>query len=163
MAIDTALKMQPDGFDALMKMLEELGCRIKHGAHISIRPPEEKRFIRLDSLGAEYTEASLRKVLDGHHVHIPKIPQADYARAQVGCLIDIEQKLREGKGRGYAVWAELTNIDTKAQSVIFLKENHIESYAELEAQIESLRSKRNSINASIREKQNRMKEINRQR
>ena len=163
MAIDTALKMQPDGFDALMQMLEELGCRIKHSAHISIRPPEGKRFIRLDSLGAEYTEASLRKVLDGHHVHIPKIPQADYTRAQVGCLIDIEQKLREGKGRGYAVWAELTNIDTKAQSVIFLKENHIESYEELEARIESLRSKRNSVNASIRKKQNRMKEINRQR
>lgn len=51
MAIDAALRLQPDGFDALMQLLEEIGCRIKRGAHISILPPDGKRYIRLDSLG----------------------------------------------------------------------------------------------------------------
>ena len=78
-------------------------------------------------------------------------------------LIDIESKLREGKGRGFVVWAERNNIDAKAQSVIYLKENHIHSYAELKERIQTLRSARNAINASLREKQNRMKEINQQR
>lgn len=50
MAIDAALRLQPDGFDALMQLLEEIGCRIKRGAHISILPPDGKRYIRLDSL-----------------------------------------------------------------------------------------------------------------
>ena len=163
MAIDAALRLQPDGFDALMQLLEEIGCRIKRGAHISILPPDGKRYIRLDSLGTEYTEASLRRTLDGEHIHVPRAPRADYTDSQVKRLIDIESKLREGKGRGFVVWAERNNIDAKAQSVIYLKENHIHSYTELEERIHTLRSARNSINASIREKQNRMKEINQQR
>ena len=163
MIIDAALRLQPDGFDALMQLMEEAGCLIKQGAHISIRPPEGKRYIRLDSLGAEYSEASLRQSLDGKHIHIPKVPRRDYTPSQVKRLIDIEAKLRTGKGNGYMVWAERNNIDAKAQSIIYLKEHQISSLDELEAQIMVLRSERNALHASIREKQNRMKEINQQR
>ena len=76
--IDAALRLQPDGFDALMQLMEEAGCWIKRGAHVSIKPSGGERYIRLDSLGAEYSEAKLRKVLDGHHIHIPKIPRSEY-------------------------------------------------------------------------------------
>lgn len=143
-----------------MQLLEDVGCLIKRGAHISIKPPEGKKFIRLDSLGKEYSESALRKTLDGDHIHIPKVPRFDYTQSQVKCLIDIESKLRQGKGRGYAVWAERNNINAKAQSIIYLKENHISSFTELEEQIQELRSARNTLNASLREKKNRMKEIN---
>ena len=163
MIIDAALRLQPDGFDALMQLMEEAGCLIKQGAHISIRPPEGKRYIRLDSLGAEYSEASLRQSLDGKHIHIPKVPRRDYTPSQVKRLIDIEAKQRSGKGKGYMVWAERNNIDAKAQSIIYLKEHQISSLDELEAQIMVFRSERNALHASIREKQNRMKEINQQR
>ena len=159
--IDTALRMQPDGFDALMQLMEEAGCWIKRGAHVSIKPPGGTRYIRLDSLGAEYSEAVLRKTLDGQHVHIPKIPRSEYTYSQVKRLIDIEAKLRDGrKGRGYIVWAERNNIDAKAQSIIFLKEHNIGSIEKLENQINVLRSERNALHAAIREKQNRMKKIN---
>ena len=131
--IDTALRMQPDGFDALMQLMEEAGCWIKRGAHVSIKPSGGERYIRLDSLGAEYSEAKLRKVLDGHHIHIPKIPRSEYNYSQVKRLIDVEAKLREGKG--YMIWAERNNIDAKAQSIIFLKEHNIGSIEELENQI----------------------------
>ena len=163
MIIDAVLRMQPDGFDALMQLLEEAGCRIKRGAHISIKPPEGKRYIRLDTLGPEYNEASLRRTLAHDHVHIPKIPRGDFTESQIKRLIDIEAKLRAGKGKGYQVWAERNNIDAKAQMVIFLKEHHIGSLEELNDQIQELTDQRNSLKASIREKQNRMKEINRQR
>lgn len=160
MTIDAALRLQPDGFDALMQLLEDVGCLIKRGAHISIKPPDGKKYIRLNSLGAEYTESALRRSLHGEHIHIPKIPRGDYTDSQVKRLVDIEAKLRAGKGRGYMVWAERNNINAKAQSVIFLKENHIGSIEELQEQIAALRSERNAINASLRKKQNRMKEIN---
>ena len=158
--IDAALRMQPDGFDALMQLMEEAGCWIKHGAHVSIKPPGGERYIRLDSLGAEYSEEKLRQVLDGHHVHIPKIPRSEYNYSQVKRLIDVEAKLREGKGKGYMIWAERNNIEAKAQSIIFLKEHNIGSIEELEDQINVLRSERNKLHAAIREKKNRMKEIN---
>ena len=163
MIIDAALRMQPDGFDALMQLLEDVGSRIKCGSHISIKPPEGERYIRLDTLGPEYDEASLRRTLAHDHVHIPKIPRGDFTESQVKRLIDIEAKLHAGKGKGYQVWAERNNIGAKAQMVIFLKEHHIGSLEELNDQIQELTDQRNSLKASLREKQNRMKEINRQR
>ena len=163
MIIDAALRMQPDGFDALMQLLEDAGCRIKRGVHISIKPPEGKRYIRLDTLGSEYDETSLRRTLAHDHVHIPKIPRGDFNGSQVKRLIDIEAKLHAGKGKGYQVWAERNNIDAKAQMIIFLKEHHIGSLEELNDQIQELTDQRDSLKASLREKQNRIKEINRQR
>lgn len=163
MIIDAALRMQPDGFDALMRLLEDAGCRIKRGVHISIKPPEGKRYIRLDTLGSEYDETSLRRTLAHDHVHIPKIPRGDFTESQVKRLIDIEAKLRAGKGKGYQVWAERNNIEAKAQMIIFLKEHQIGSLEELNDQIQELTDQQNMLKASIRETQNRMKEINRQR
>lgn len=163
MIIDAALRMQPDGFDALMQLLEDVGCLIKRGAQISIKPPEGKRYIRLDTLGSEYDEASLRRTLARNHVHIPKIPRGDFNGSQVKRLIDIEAKLHAGKGKGYQVWAERNNIDAISQTVIFLKEHHLGSSEELEQQIDDLQSAHDEKKASIRQAQNRMKEINRQR
>ena len=163
MIIDAALRMQPDGFDVLMQLLEDAGCRIKRGAQISIKPPEGKRYIRLDTLGSEYDETSLRRTLAHDHVHIPKIPQGDFNGSQVKRLIDIETKLHAGKGKGYQVWAERNNIDAKAQMVIFLKEHQIDSLEELNDQIQELTNQQKELKAALREKQNRMKEINRQR
>ena len=60
-------------------------------------------------------------------------------------------------------WAERNNIDAKAQMIIFLKEHQIGSLEELNEQIQELTDQRNTLKTSIREKQNRMKEINRQR
>lgn len=163
MIIDMALRTQPDGFDALMQLLEDVGCLIKRGAQISIKPPEGERYIRLDTLGSEYDEASLRRTLAHDHVHIPKIPRGDFTESQVKRLIDIEAKLRASKGKGFQVWAERNNIDAKAQMIIFLKEHHIGSLEELNDQIQGLTDHQNELKAALREKQNRMKEINRQR
>ena len=163
MMIDAALRMQPDGFDALMQLLEDVGCLIKRGTQISIKPPDGERYIRLDTLGPEYEEAALCQTLAGEHIHIPKIPRADYTKSQVKRLVDIETKMLSGKGKGYQVWAERNNIDAKAQSIIFLKENHIGSYTELENQILELQDHQIYLKSSLREKQNRMKEINQQR
>lgn len=163
MMIDSALRMQPDGFDALMQLLEEAGCRVKCGAQISVKPPSGKRFIRLDSLGAAYTEDALRNVLGGRQVHIPRIPRSQYTGRQIALLIDIEKKMREGKGRGYQVWAERHNLDAVSQSVIYLKENGINSYEELMSRIDSGTKRRNQLKDSMKTCQARMKAISEQR
>ena len=100
MTIDAALRMQPDSFDALMQLLEEAGCRVKRGAQISIKPPGGKRFIRLDTVGTEYSEKVLRLTLAGKHVHIPKQARGKMPHAQIELLINIEAKMRAGKGKG---------------------------------------------------------------
>ena len=163
MTIDAALRMQPDGFDALMQLLEEAGCRIKRDAQISIKPPGAKRFIRLETVGAEYTEEALCLSLAGKHVHIPKRSRNKMTKSQVECLIDIEAKLRSGKGKGYERWAERHNTDALASSMIYLKENHVGSYAELESRIQAALDERNALKGKTRAAQARMQEISRQK
>ena len=161
--LDAALRMQPDGFDALMQLMEDVGCQIKRGAHISIKPPNGQRYIRLDSLGPEYSENALMRTLAGKHVHIPRVPKGKYSKSQIELYINIEDRLRAGKGKGYERWASRHNTDAIAQSMIYLKENHFESYERLEDTIQELTGKRNELKARMRASQARMKEISEQK
>ena len=96
-------------------------------------------------------------------MHIPKTPRGDFTNSAVKRLVDTEAKLRAGKGKGYMIWAERNNIDAKAQSVIYLKENHINSLEELDERIQALHASRKELQATIRKSQSRMKEINKLR
>ena len=163
MSIDAALRMQPEGFDALIQLLEDAGCWIKRGAQISIKPPGGKRYIRLDTLGAEYSEEALRMTLAGKHVHIPKQARGKMPHAQIELLINIEAKMRAGKGKGYERWAERHNTDVMASSMLYLIDNHISSYAELEHNIQSAVDRRTELKSTISTAQARMQEISKQK
>lgn len=163
MSIDAALRMQPEGFDALMQLLEDAGCWIKRGAQISIKPPGGKRYIRLDTVGAEYLEEALRMTLAGKHVHIPKQARGKMPHAQIELLINIEAKMRAGKGKGYERWAERHNTDVMASSMLYLIDNHISSYAELEHKIQSAVDRRTELKSTISTAQARMQEISKQK
>ena len=163
MSIDAALRMRPDGFDALMQLLEDAGCWIKRGAQISIKPPGCKRYIQLDTVGAEYSEEALRMTLTGKHVHIPKQARGKMPHAQIELLINIEAKMRAGKGKGYERWAERHNTDVMASSMLYLIDNHISSYAELEHNIQSAVDRRTELKSTISTAQARMQEISKQK
>lgn len=62
--IDTQIYYS-NSLDSLLKNLQNIGYEIKHrGANISVRPPEGKRFLRLYSLGDDYTETALKKRIE---------------------------------------------------------------------------------------------------
>ena len=163
MSIDAALRMRPDGFDALMQLLEDAGCWIKRGAQISIKPPGGKRFIRLDTVGTEYSEEALRMTLAGKRVHIPKQARSKMSHAQIELLINIEAKMKDGKGKGYECWAERHNTDVLASSMLYLIDNRISSYAELEHKIQSAVDRRTELKSAITSAQARMQEISKQK
>ena len=55
-------------FQSFLMLLEKRGYAVRHGAnrkYTAVRPPGSQRFIRLDSLGAGYTEAAIRDRLAG--------------------------------------------------------------------------------------------------
>lgn len=65
-AIDWILKEgSAKDFDELLYKLEDAGYEIKRGKHISLKGKDQKRFIRLRSLGDGYTEDDLKKILAG--------------------------------------------------------------------------------------------------
>ena len=59
------IEIDVHGFTALMRMLADAGWQIKKGKQISLCPPGGSRFIRLDTLGEEYSEQALREALLG--------------------------------------------------------------------------------------------------
>ncbi len=129
-AIDTALNQKPADFDTLLKLLREAGYEVKLGKVPSLRGKDQKRFIRLDSLGSGYGEAELRSVLTGEKTHKPcKKIIRPAAEKQVNLLVDIQAKLRAGKGVGYERWAKVFNLKQMAQTVNYLTEHGLLEYA----------------------------------
>lgn len=55
------------GFEDFLYLMESLGYKIKRGKHLAVKAKEMRRFRRLDTIDAEYTEENIRKGLaEGH-------------------------------------------------------------------------------------------------
>ena len=74
-------------------------------------------------------------------------------------LIDIQQKIQEGKGEAYEQWARIYNIKQAAKTLIYLKENGINSYDVLIKKAAESKSDFNGKQSRIKEIEARQKEI----
>lgn len=161
-AIDDALLQKPESLDTLLKLLREAGYEIKGTANPSLRGGAQKRFIRMDTLGKGYTPEDLRAVLSGEREHTPK-PRREKKSAPPkrtnNLIIDIQAKLRAGKGTGYEHWATLHNLKQMAQTVLYLQEHTLLDYAELSTQASSASARFSELSAQIKSCEKRMAEI----
>ena len=74
-------------------------------------------------------------------------------------LIDIQAKIREGKGAGYEQWARIFNIKEAARTLLFLKENGIDSYGDLVKKASAASSEFSALSEKIKNAEKRMSEI----
>ena len=160
--IDRALEQKPADFDALLKLLSEMGCEVsRRGKAIRLKAPGWKNVSRMDDkLGAGYSEAEIRAVLAGEKQHIPRkksIVQPE--QPKVNLLVDIQAKLQAGKGAGYARWAKVFNLKQMAQTVNFLTEHQLLDYAELAEKAAAATAHHNELSAQIKAAEKRMAEI----
>ena len=109
--------------------LEDAGYEIKRGKHISLNGKDQKRFIRLRSLGEGYTEDDLKKIL------------------------------AQGKGKYYVRFAKNFNTKQVAKAVLYLKQHDIRSYDDLEKNVKTATERFTKISASIKNKEKRLAEI----
>jgi hypothetical protein len=130
--IDEKLIVGQSFGDFLVK-LQRAGCEVKIGKHYAIKIPGAKKFFRFDNLGDDYTDVAIRERLNGKRevaqrtkvvepikpVYVPKL------------LIDIEAKIQQGYGAGFAQYAKIQNLKEAARNLIFLQENGIGTYEEL--------------------------------
>ena len=158
--IDAALAQKPADFDALLKLLQEAGYEVKSGKVPALRGKDQKRFIRLDTLGSGYSEAELRAVLSGEKAHWPRKkivrPVPD---KKINLLVDIQAKLRAGKGVGYERWAKVFNLKQMAQTVNYLTEHNLLEYDMLAAKTASSTAQYNELSAQIKAAEKRLAEI----
>ena len=159
-AIDTVLAKQLDGFDAFLQMLNEIGyTAVRRGKNLSFRHPDCKNSIRMDSLGEGYTEEEIRAVLSGERKHTPKKKRNPLVPQKDSLLIDIQRKMAEGKGTGYANWAKKFNIKQMAQTVNYLREHGLMDYDVLKQKAVDATEQYNRLSEEIKAAEKRMAEI----
>ena len=156
-------------FDEFLRLLEEQGYEIKRGKYISIKGKEQKRFIRLRSLGSGYTEEKLKRILAGEMERtLDDEPKEERRTSKTfrrkedhafDLLIDIQKKLAAGKGKYYIRFAKNFNTKQVAKAVLFLKQHNIRSYDVLTERVEKAVANFNALSASIKEKEKRLAEI----
>lgn len=143
-------------FKSFWAELARMGYEVKRGPsvkHTAIRPPGGKRFIRLDGLGAEYTEESLQKRLaqgrtEGsslqtvplpifrkkYHVKYPGRPRPRLHgfRALYFRYIYLLRGMRPSrKPRPFSVKKAVTKLNRYVRQFQLLRENHIDTVEQL--------------------------------
>ena len=158
-AIDEIFTKKPADFEMFIKLLTEAGYTVRKGQHLTLQHSDFKKAIRLDSLGEGYTEAELRSVLSGEKEHTPKKRRNILAPQKNDLLIDIEAKLREGKGKGYERWAKVHNLKQMAQTINYLREHGLLDYDELKKKSSELTARYHELSDRIKSAEARIKEI----
>ena len=156
--IDSILADKPGSYEEFLKKLEQQGYEVKRGKFTSVKGVRQKRFIRFRTLGAGYSEEELKAVLAGEAEHCPR-KKHPVQEQKFQMLVDIQAKLAEGKGDGYARWAKRYNLKEMSKTLIFLQENKIGSMDEIEEQVRAATMRYHELGDSIKAAEARMAEI----
>lgn len=123
---------------------------------------DQKKFIRMDTLGPGYTPADPRAVIAGEMEHTPRKRLAAIAAPEKrsgNLLVDIQAKLQAGKGAGCARWATLFNLKQMAQTAAYLQENELLDYGTLAEKASAASARYHAISGRIKAAEKRMAEI----
>lgn len=147
-AIDTALAQQPPDFDAFLALMEAAGFEVKHGrgGALSFRTSGQERFTRLraSTLGDGYGPENLRAAISGMGKRTGTLPRT------VSLIVDIQAKLREGKGPGYERWAKVFNLKQMAAALAYLQDNGLTEYGQLAEKTETATEHFHTLSGEIK-------------
>lgn len=158
--IDGVLDTGPKDFDSFLAAMKGLGAQVKRGKHLAFQIPGGKRFMRCDSLGADYTEASICERLAGVRPAPAKQRAATPAAPQKpNLLIDIQAKLQQAHSPGFERWAKLFNLKEMAKTLLYLQENGLENYDALAQASDAAGARFDGLTDKTKANERRMKEI----
>ena len=160
--IDGIISQKPTSFDELINALISKGYEVRRrGKNISVRASGEKGFIRLSSLDASgsYGEQALRDVIAGKREHSPSKSFKQKQEANINSVIDIHRKLAEGKGAGYAKWAQQFNLKQMAKAVSYLSQNGLLNEQKFERALKEASEKNDSSLEKVKKLEKRLGEI----
>lgn len=152
--IEVALQKHPAGFGELIALLEKAGYEYKAGPYPAIKGTGQSRYIRLQSLEG-YTETDLRQRIAGK-LPARKKYKDKYRQGRMSLLVDIQEKLKSGKGAGYERWAKVFNLKQMSQVMIFLQEHNIQSFEELASQTEQVQKETEGVAEKIKDLEKQM-------
>ncbi|HGA0160466.1 TPA: relaxase/mobilization nuclease domain-containing protein [Streptococcus agalactiae] len=143
--IDRLIKQSKD-WEEFLKKMAELGYEIKHGKHIAFKPKDKQRFTRSKTIGEYYTEERLReRITENQSIKAPPV------KKRIGNVINMNTNAKVKESKGYEYWATKHNLNTMAESVVFIREHGINSVKQLDKYIQKSAEERQSLQDKIKE------------
>ena len=154
-AIDTALSKRPADFADFLRRMEAVGFQVVHGRGgvISFRAPGHDRAARLraSTLGAGYGREDIQAVIDGKApTRTAPVRRAPTPR-RVNLLIDIQERMRQGKGPAYERWDKVYNLKQMAAALQYLKEQQLYEYDDLAAKTDAATERFHTLAGDIQQ------------
>lgn len=153
--ISYELQKKPKSMDAFLSSLEQSGYEIKRGKHIAVKGHGQKRFIRLDSLGEGFSQQDIEQYIQGNTEKRPVRKKDE----QLDLLINLQDKILSGKGKGYQRWAAKFNVKQMAKVLLFLQQNNIHDMKELRRLASEASRGADDLHEKIRSMDDRLEEI----
>ena len=142
--IDRMIK-QSKSWEEFLKKMAELGYEIKHGKHIAFKPKDKQRFTRAKTIGEDYTEERLKdRITENQSIKTPSV------KKRIRNVINMNTNAKVKESKGYEYWATKHNLNTMAESVIFIREHGINSVKQLDEYIQKAADERQNIQEKIK-------------
>ena len=155
LAIDAALTERPKDFADFLRRMETAGIQVKRGRGgvISFLAPGQQRAARFraSTLGDGYGPEDVQAVIDGKAPTRTATARKAPAPRRVNLLIDIQERMRQGKGPAYERWAKVYNLKQMAAALQYLKEHQLFEYDDLAAKTDAATERFHTLAGDIQQ------------
>ena len=137
------------------RLMQQYGITVKESrGQLSYLPFGRTKFIRAKHLGDKFEKGLVLATLQENAERKRAVqPKPD----RIGKPVDIQAKLKQGKGIGYERWAKKHNLKAMAQTLILLEEKGLTDEAALNQRIAELENKYHDSLAVVKDLEGRMK------
>ena len=136
------------------RLLQQYGITVKESrGRLSYLPAGRTKFIRARSIGDKFEKELVLAALKANTERKRTIQSKS---DRIGKLIDIQAKLKQGKGIGYERWAKKHNLKAMAQTLILLEEKGLTDEDALNQRIAELDTKFHESLAVVKDLETRM-------
>ena len=137
------------------RLMQQYGITVKESRGcLSYLPAGRTKFIRARSIGDKFEKELVLAALKANTERKRTIQSKS---DRIGKLIDIQAKLKQGKGIGYERWAKKHNLKAMAQTLILLQENGLLNEDALNQRIAELDTKFHESLTVVKDLEGRMK------
>ena len=119
------------------RLMQQYGIAVKESrGRLSYLPAGRTKFIRAHSIGDKFEKGLVLAALKEN----AERRAIQFKPDRIGKLVDIQAKLKQGKGIGYERWAKKHNLKAMSQTLILLQEKGLLNEDALDRRIEELQS-----------------------
>ena len=137
------------------RLMQQYGIAVKESrGQLSYLPSGRTKFIRAKHLGDKFEKELVLATLKANTERKRTIQSKSN---RIGKLIDIQAKLKQGKGIGYERWAKKHNLKAMAQTLILLEEKGLTDEDALDQRIAELDTKFHESLTVVKDLEGRMK------